>query len=363
MGRVKLPIIKIENKTSRQVTFSKRRNGLIKKAYELSVLCDIDIALIMFSPSNRLSHFSGKKRIEDVISRYIYMPEHDRGCDIQHREYLLNSLKKLKSDCDIEIQPALPIPDQGNRSNIEELQNEVCNLQHQVQIAEEQIRLFEPDPLKFTSMGELESCEKNLLDIMARIEDRKKYLLSNHASTYIPSTVQETNQYNKVYIDAHDEGMPSFQYQEMANWFTENGQNPNSEILKSADSSCVNMNPMSNQSSTGMVDVMNNVNVDMDVDTYNNNSNNIDDDDQTLPSSWQQAFSALSSNELLSAFMPPNSSPLINKHQHGMEGPSLSSILQDHGAQPSPNCQQMISSGEGSNYESYETSLSQFNVD
>ena len=62
MGRVKLQIKKIENTTNRQVTFSKRRNGLIKKAYELSVLCDVDVALIMFSPSGRLSHFSGNKR-------------------------------------------------------------------------------------------------------------------------------------------------------------------------------------------------------------------------------------------------------------------------------------------------------------
>ena len=62
MGRVKLQIKRIENTTNRQVTFSKRRNGLIKKAYELSVLCDVDVALIMFSPSGRLSLFSGNKR-------------------------------------------------------------------------------------------------------------------------------------------------------------------------------------------------------------------------------------------------------------------------------------------------------------
>ncbi|KAL6013208.1 hypothetical protein ACLOJK_003700, partial [Asimina triloba] len=79
MGRVKLQIKKIENTTNRQVTFSKRRNGLIKKAYELSILCDIDIALIMFSPSGRLSLFSGKKRIEDVLSRFVNLPEHERG--------------------------------------------------------------------------------------------------------------------------------------------------------------------------------------------------------------------------------------------------------------------------------------------
>nr|AIZ95376.1 MADS30 [Erycina pusilla]AIZ95377.1 MADS31 [Erycina pusilla] len=62
MGRAKLQIKRIENKTNMQVTFSKRRNGLIKKAYELSVLCDVDIALIMISPSGKFSEFSGSKR-------------------------------------------------------------------------------------------------------------------------------------------------------------------------------------------------------------------------------------------------------------------------------------------------------------
>nr|KAJ0201397.1 hypothetical protein LSAT_V11C600339690 [Lactuca sativa] len=79
MGRVKLQIKKIENSTNRQVTFSKRRNGLIKKAYELSVLCDVDVALIMFSPSGRASIFSGSKSIEEIMARYINLPDHERG--------------------------------------------------------------------------------------------------------------------------------------------------------------------------------------------------------------------------------------------------------------------------------------------
>lgn len=61
MGRRKREIKKIENATSRQVTFSKRRNGLIKKAHELSVLCDTDVAVIVFSPAGKVSHFSGNK--------------------------------------------------------------------------------------------------------------------------------------------------------------------------------------------------------------------------------------------------------------------------------------------------------------
>ncbi|KAK4385049.1 MADS-box protein [Sesamum angolense] len=52
---------RIENASSRQVTFSKRRNGLLKKAYELSVLCDAEVALIIFSQKGRLYEFSSSK--------------------------------------------------------------------------------------------------------------------------------------------------------------------------------------------------------------------------------------------------------------------------------------------------------------
>ncbi|KVI10873.1 Transcription factor, K-box [Cynara cardunculus var. scolymus] len=46
MGRGKIPIRRIENPTSRQVTFSKRSNGLLKKAKELAILCDAEVGLV-----------------------------------------------------------------------------------------------------------------------------------------------------------------------------------------------------------------------------------------------------------------------------------------------------------------------------
>ena len=58
MGRGKVELKRIENKISRQVTFAKRRNGLLKKAYELSLLCDAEVALIIFSCRGRLFEFS-----------------------------------------------------------------------------------------------------------------------------------------------------------------------------------------------------------------------------------------------------------------------------------------------------------------
>lgn len=57
MGRGRVVLQRIENKINRQVTFSKRRNGLLKKAYELSVLCDAEVCLIIFSSRGKLFEF------------------------------------------------------------------------------------------------------------------------------------------------------------------------------------------------------------------------------------------------------------------------------------------------------------------
>ncbi|KAL3501521.1 hypothetical protein ACH5RR_035970 [Cinchona calisaya] len=62
MGRGKVQLRRIENKINRQVTFSKRRGGLLKKAHELSVLCDAEVALIVFSHKGKLFEFSSDSR-------------------------------------------------------------------------------------------------------------------------------------------------------------------------------------------------------------------------------------------------------------------------------------------------------------
>ena len=62
MGRVKLKIKKLENTAGRQATFDKRINGILKKARELSVLCDIDLVLLMFSPTGKPSLCCAQRR-------------------------------------------------------------------------------------------------------------------------------------------------------------------------------------------------------------------------------------------------------------------------------------------------------------
>ncbi|XP_040381312.1 MADS-box transcription factor 30-like [Oryza brachyantha] len=57
MGRGKVELKRIENATSRQVSFSKRRGGLLKKARELAVLCDAQVGVIIFSGRGKLFDF------------------------------------------------------------------------------------------------------------------------------------------------------------------------------------------------------------------------------------------------------------------------------------------------------------------
>ncbi|KAL9423646.1 hypothetical protein AB3S75_035684 [Citrus x aurantiifolia] len=70
MGRKKLQLQRIENKSRCQVTFSKRRSGLIKKARELSVLCDVDLALVIFSSRGRLYEFCSADSLASILERY-----------------------------------------------------------------------------------------------------------------------------------------------------------------------------------------------------------------------------------------------------------------------------------------------------
>nr|KJB77365.1 hypothetical protein B456_012G134200 [Gossypium raimondii] len=98
MGRGKIPIKRIENQTTRQVTFSKRRAGLLKKTHELSVLCDAQIGLIIFSTTGKMCQYCTEGyRMEQIIERYqkvtgTCIPEHD------NREHLYNELAVLRKE-------------------------------------------------------------------------------------------------------------------------------------------------------------------------------------------------------------------------------------------------------------------------
>ncbi|KAH0975721.1 hypothetical protein GBA52_017620 [Prunus armeniaca] len=117
MGRVKLKIKKLESSGNRQVTFSKRRNGILKKAKELSILCDVDIVLLMFSPTGRPTLLQGERsNVEEIISKFAQLTPQERAkralqltafpFDWNRKLESLEALKKTfkKLDHDVNVQ-------------------------------------------------------------------------------------------------------------------------------------------------------------------------------------------------------------------------------------------------------------------
>ncbi|XP_011020777.1 PREDICTED: MADS-box protein FLOWERING LOCUS C-like isoform X2 [Populus euphratica] len=99
MGRKKVELKRIENKSSRQVTFSKRRNGLFKKARELSVLCDVQVAVLVFSSSGKLYEFSSVGSITSILKHYMshFKKMATSSKDVNHAKAYCDKHANLKS--------------------------------------------------------------------------------------------------------------------------------------------------------------------------------------------------------------------------------------------------------------------------
>nr|UXR27467.1 MADS transcription factor AP3-2 [Nigella integrifolia] len=95
MGRGKIEIKRIENSTNRQVTYSKRRAGIIKKAQELTVLCDAQVSLIMFSSTNKISEYTSPS-----ITRKAFYDKYQQVAGVNlwqtHYEKMQDHLHRLK---------------------------------------------------------------------------------------------------------------------------------------------------------------------------------------------------------------------------------------------------------------------------
>nr|BAK09615.1 MADS-box transcription factor [Cyclamen persicum] len=96
MARGKIQIRKIENPTNRQVTYSKRRNGLFKKAGELAVLCDARVSIVMLSGTNKIHEFHCPEHIstKQLFDHY----QQTTGIDLwsSHYEKMQEELRKRK---------------------------------------------------------------------------------------------------------------------------------------------------------------------------------------------------------------------------------------------------------------------------
>ncbi|XP_011002439.1 PREDICTED: floral homeotic protein PMADS 2-like isoform X2 [Populus euphratica] len=99
MGRGKIEIKRIENASNRQVTYSKRKNGIIKKAKEITVLCDAQVSLVIFASSGRMHEYcSPSTTVVDLLDKY-HKQSGQRLWDAKH-ENLSKEIDRIKKEND-----------------------------------------------------------------------------------------------------------------------------------------------------------------------------------------------------------------------------------------------------------------------
>nr|AGH39936.1 MADS domain protein [Actaea vaginata] len=173
MGRGKIEIKRIENTTNRQVTYSKRRTGIVKKARELTVLCDAEVSLIMFSSTGKLSEYispsTTTKKIYDTYQQV-------NGVDLwnSHYEKMKETLKKQKE------------------SNMK---------------LRKEIRQRIGEGLDDLSFEELRGLEQDLDGSVKVVRDRKYHMIATQTETYRKKlrNLQETHTHLMREFDARGE--------------------------------------------------------------------------------------------------------------------------------------------------------------
>ncbi|XP_039126411.1 MADS-box transcription factor 26 [Dioscorea cayenensis subsp. rotundata] len=103
MARGKVQMRRIENPVHRQVTFCKRRAGLLKKARELSVLCDAEIGIIIFSTHGKLYELATKGNMQSLIERYknSCAETQAEGAETNQTQETVQEISKMKQEIDL----------------------------------------------------------------------------------------------------------------------------------------------------------------------------------------------------------------------------------------------------------------------
>ncbi|KAG5573182.1 hypothetical protein H5410_062948 [Solanum commersonii] len=168
MVRGKTEIKRIENTRSRQVTFTKRRGGLLKKAFELSVLCDAEVSLIIFSQKGKFFEFSSSST-NKTIERY---QKNDKN--LRHDKLLLEQ-------------------------TTEHLKEEVMSMTRNLEVLENSKRRLLGEDLESCSIDELQKVEGQLDQSLRNI--RAKKYEARPLPLFIDRQEDESPQTRKMEVD------------------------------------------------------------------------------------------------------------------------------------------------------------------
>ncbi|CAK8569238.1 unnamed protein product [Lathyrus sativus] len=190
MGRVKLKIKRLENTNGRQSTYAKRKNGIMKKASELSILCDIDIILLMFSPGGKPSLCTGRRsNFEEVMTKFVQLTSQERAKrKLESLEALKKTFKKL--DHDVVIQDFYGTSSQ----TVEDLHDQAKLLHTRISQIHDRLRHWS-DIEKISGVDELGQLENSLKESLNQIHTHKEIVQKQQLAS-----LQCNNQFNELHV-------------------------------------------------------------------------------------------------------------------------------------------------------------------
>ncbi|CAJ1937042.1 unnamed protein product [Sphenostylis stenocarpa] len=163
MGRRKIEITEVKDPNTKQVTFSKRRTGLFKKANELSILCGAEVAIVVFSPGNKPYSF-GHPSVDAVADKF---------------------LQQETASSDVVVRPNLVEgTNSSNADNVDALNQQLSGVQ--TQILEEHKKTVELDrkqkQQEVTKLTHNKQLQRSYLKVQRKVED---YLDAVEVSEYL----------------------------------------------------------------------------------------------------------------------------------------------------------------------------------
>lgn len=131
MGRRKIEIEPLSDERNRSVTFVKRKAGLFKKAYELSVLCEVDLAVIIVGNNNKVYEFSSVDTNE-LLNSY-------RIADL-HESKLLENYGRYKKRSHLKSWPYSNL----NDDSLQDLQDDNCDSDDESEVSDSKRQKRDP---------------------------------------------------------------------------------------------------------------------------------------------------------------------------------------------------------------------------
>ncbi|KAK1392377.1 agamous-like MADS-box protein AGL66 [Heracleum sosnowskyi] len=173
----------------------------------------------MFSPSGRVSLYAGNnKGLEEIIERYVNLPEHERG----------RLIAKLKEQAD-ENRQASPV---SADSQLEDLQEELKSTKSQLEDVEKRLSIFESDPSKITTLDEVHYREHVLEETLKQIRMRKQILEGSYESYNISQPSTQVQMPGAEHM--HFTGLVNRDANNVFQWFPQ--RDPQAQVMNFLDS-------------------------------------------------------------------------------------------------------------------------------